>query len=116
MDNKDNTTNGNDTEIKQILNLKLNNPPDFIELADKAANLINDSSKANKFTFSYLKTLIEQVSPCLESEQLDTLTKLITSGINNRKRDDIEKKKKGDNDTQATTITKKNQISEDDFC
>jgi len=99
-------------------NLSLKTEPDFTNFAKLITKNINESNRPKKFTYSYVKNIVELLSPSLDSIKTNDLIKYLTVAITDKKKEEAEKKAKGiiennDQPMQKTTSSKRNM--DDDF-
>jgi len=99
-------------------NLSLKTEPDFTNFAKLISKNINEGDRPKKFTYSYVKNIVELLSPSLDSIKTNDLIKYLTVVITDKKKEEADKKAKGiiennDQPMQKTTSSKRNM--DDDF-
>jgi hypothetical protein len=91
---------------------------DFTDLAINISKNINNSNRPKKYTHSYIKNIVELVSPSLDSIKTNDLMKFLTLAIVEKKKEEVEKKAKGiveDGDKPIQNIVSTKGNMDDDF-
>lgn len=102
----------------------LANEKDFVDLAVLSVAKIKDANKLSKFTMSYLKKNIEELTPTIETARIDELIKNLTVLFNKKRKEESEKYGKKPKNKQpslasgkamdAATVKGKLDVYEDD--
>jgi len=98
--------------------LTLSSEQDFSKLAKLIGDNITESNRPKKYTYAYVKYIIELLSPSIESSKQNDLIKFLTLATNEKKKEEAERKLKGiqddaDKPVQQVVNTRRNM--DDDF-